>query len=271
MSLSARQYRGLGRKEARLLLRLAETKNVVFALSDAQDIVGPSAKNIVRGLVKKKWVLRLKRGLYVIVPLDMGLEGADAFLMHEFVIASFLTKSYYIAYWSALNHHGLTDQIPRTVFVATTTPKHPLHVLNTEYRFVKLSSRKFFGWEETEIESREVRISDGEKTVVDCLDHPENCGGIEQIAMSIYFYHVELDFERVVQHARKMGNATILKRLGYILENLDMMREYGDYLTGFIPTKGYPKLDPLSPRRGKHDSQWNLLVNCRLDPEGWMY
>jgi hypothetical protein len=24
-----------------------------------------------------------------------------------------------IAYWSALNHHGMTEQIPRTVFFAT--------------------------------------------------------------------------------------------------------------------------------------------------------
>jgi len=51
-----------------------------------------------------------------------------------------------------LNHHGLTDQIPRTTFIATTKARHPVQVLDVEYYFVKLAHSKFFGWQETEIE-----------------------------------------------------------------------------------------------------------------------
>ncbi len=68
-------------------------------------------------LMQKKWVLPLKRGLYAIVPLDVGVKGADSFILHNFVIASHLVEPYYIGYWSALNHYGFSEQIPKTTFI----------------------------------------------------------------------------------------------------------------------------------------------------------
>ena len=148
------------------------------------------------------------------VPLDVGVEGADVFVVHNFVIASLLVEPYYIGYWSALNYHGLTEQIPRTTFVATTRAKHSLQVLDSEYYFVKLTQNKFFGWQNVEIEDHALQMSNPEKTVADCLDHPEHCGGIEQVARAVYFSHQEIKLKHVVDCAKRMGNLTVLKRLG---------------------------------------------------------
>jgi len=272
MTLTAREYKpGLGKREASLIAGLAELGKTLFTVSDAREVVGPQAKDIIRWLVRKKWVLPLKRGLYAIVPLDVGVKGADAFVVHNFVVASLLVEPYYIGYWSALNHHGLTEQIPRTTFIATTKARHAVEVLDAEYYFVKLTPAKFFGWEEIEIEDRSVRISTPEKTVADCLDHPEHCGGIEQVAQALYFSHGEINLKRVVECAQQMRNRTILKRLGHILEATGLLRHYPGLLEDFRPSAGFPRLDPLSPRRGKHNSRWGLLVNCKLDPEGWRY
>ena len=129
-----------------------------------------------------------------------------------------LVDPYYIGYWSALNYHGLTDQIPRTTFVATTKARIRVKVLDEEYLFVKLAPRKFFGWQEIEVDGRTVRLSDPEKTLADCLDHPEHCGGIEQVARAVFFSHEEINLGRVADCAKRVGNRTILKRLGHILE-----------------------------------------------------
>jgi len=91
--------------------------------------------------------------------------------------------------WSALNYHGLSDQIPSSVFVCTTKAKRPLNVLNSKFVFVQLSKEKFIGIEKVNIEGREVNLSDKNKTVVDCLDHPEHAGGIDEIAKALYFNH----------------------------------------------------------------------------------
>jgi len=116
-----------------------------------------------------------------------------------------------------------------------------------------------------------VLLSDPEKTVADCLDHPEHCGGTEQVARAVFFNHREIDLGRVVKYAKRMGNRTILKRLGHILEVTGLLKRYEGLFNGFRPSAGFPKLDPLSPRKGRHDGRWGLLVNSRLDPEGWRY
>ncbi|MBD3155382.1 MAG: hypothetical protein GF368_01880, partial [Candidatus Aenigmarchaeota archaeon] len=191
----------------------------------------------------------------------------DAFIVHNFRIASKLTKSYYIGYWSALNYHGLTDEIPNTVFVATKKAKKPLEILNSKFYFVKLTEKKFFGYRKFEIEGKKVNVSDKEKTIADCLDHPEHAGGIDEIAKSIFFNHEELDFNIIEDYLIKMGNSAALKRLGYILEicGIDYEIDKSEL------SKGFNLLDTLSPKKGEYNKDWLLIINKKINPESWMY
>lgn len=207
----------------------------------------------------------------MIVPLDVGVKGADSFIRHNFVIASSLAKPYYIGFWSTLNYYGFSEQIPRTTFVATTQIVKPLEILDSNYYFVELVKRKFFGIKRIEIDRRKINISGPDKTMVDCLDHLEHCGGIDELARAIYFSHQELKLRRMKNYAVKMNNVTVLKRLGYILDKTGLLGNYEAIFEGFRPSQGYSLLDPLSPRKGKYDSRWNLLINSRINIEGWMY
>jgi len=272
MGLTTELYKsGLSQKESYLISSLAKEKKDIFTLKDAQKFVPEGTKKIVNSLVKKKWVLDLKRGLYALVPLDVGPEGADSFLVHSFVIAPYLVKPYYIGFWSALNYHGLTEQIPRDTFIASTKPKRPVKVLTWSYVFVEMREHKFFGYETYEIEGKKIHISSPEKTIVDCLDHPEHAGGIEEVARAIYFNVKDLDIGKIIEYAKRMKNAAILKRLGFILEKTGLLPKYENYFSDFVPTKGYSSLDPLSPKKGKHNSKWGLLINLDLNPERWFY
>ncbi len=53
---------------------------------------------------------RVERGAYVIIP--RGTEKGK-FSPHEFLIGKLLIDPSVISFWSALNYHGLTEQIPR--------------------------------------------------------------------------------------------------------------------------------------------------------------
>lgn len=260
------KYKGLTENESFLLRSLARVDKKIFTKEDAEKFIR-NPKKIIHSLSKKGWILRLKRGMYAIVPLEIGPEGADAFTIHDFVIASHLVKPYYIGYWSALNYHGLTDEIPRTVFIATLKAKKPLRILYSEFYFVKLTGKKFFGFEKIEIEGEKVNISNKEKTIADCLDHPEHAGGIEEVARSIYFNYEEINLERVEEYIVRMGNLTALKRFGYILEKCGI--EYKVKTKKL--SKGFGMLDPLSPKTGVYDKKWLLLINKEINPKGWMY
>ena len=58
-------------------------------------------------LEKGGWIKRIERGKYLIIPL--GREK-DKYTINEFLIGSLLVDPYAIAYWSALNHYGLTNR-----------------------------------------------------------------------------------------------------------------------------------------------------------------
>jgi predicted transcriptional regulator of viral defense system len=262
---------GLTPREAFFLSTLAREGRAIFSMSDARQILGAKTRQTLSLLSKKKWVLRLRRGLYVIVPIDAGVRGSESFIVHDFVIASHLASPYYVGFWSALNHHGLTDQIPRTVFVATTRPRKPLKILTSTFRFVQLAPKKFIGIETASLEDAEVRISSKEKTLVDCLDHPELAGGIEEVARAVYFNHRELDWAKVRKFTLKGGSIAVFKRLGYILERCDLFQTYRRVFTKVVLTEGYPKLDTVGPLKGKLNERWKLRVNVELDPERWMY
>lgn len=262
---TTKKYKGLGDKESFLLLSLARKDKQIFTIDDAKEIM-ERPKKIIYSLSKKGWILHLKRGLYAIVPLEIGPKGADAYIIHDFVIASYLSKPYYIGYWSALNYHGLTDEIPRTIFVATLDAKKPLKVLYSEFYFVKLAKKKFFGFGPVEMEERKINISNREKTIADCLDHPEHAGGIEEVARSIFFNHKELNFELIERYLLKMGNLTALKRFGYILETCNL-----EYKIKASLSKGFGLLDPLSSRKGLYNKKWMLIVNKEIVPKRWMY
>ena len=272
MEPTAQNYNlSLGDKEAFLVRALAQEQKPIFSAADAARLLGRDARHVLHRLARKRWVLPLARGLYALVPLDVGVAGAEVFTLHSFVTASLLADPYYIGFWSALNYHGLTEQIPRTVFIATTLSKHPVTVLSQECRFVRLSPRKFFGWQEVEIDGHPVRVSAPEKTIADCLDRPQYCGGIETVARALYFSHPEVDIPKVVAQAERMGNRSILKRLGFILERTGLLDQYAPLLPKAAPAAGFTKLDPLSRRSGRHDTRWGLLVNYDLNPEGWSY
>jgi predicted transcriptional regulator of viral defense system len=254
---------GLTRNESLLLSSLSEKGKTIFRIEDVVNELMCSykyAKVLANNLTKKKWVINLRRGVYLIVPLSAGVSAH--YTEHEFVIASRLVSPYYIAYWSALNFHGFTEQTPFTVFVATTKRTKNREVLNTKYNFVTLSKRKFFGFEPTAVSTYKINISDREKTLADALDHPEYCGGISEAAKSLWNAKEKVSMEKIVSYAERMRNTAIVKRLGYLLEslNINVDSEILSKMRGMI-SPGMSALDPTCPRKGTYNTRWNLLLN----------
>lgn len=247
---------------------LSYAGKTIFTTEDLKEFTD-NPKNLLDWLVRKKWILRIKKGVYLIAPLEAGEKGAANYTVHSFVLASVLVEPYYIAYWSALNYHGLTDQTPPAVYIATTKPRNSRIILDARFRFVTIPQSKIFGVEETEIENRKVKISSIEKTVVDCLDHPEHCGGIDEIAKALYFSKKEIDPNTLVAFAQKIGNKAVLKRLGYLSETLGMEKPL-DLLRSATLSAGYSRLDPSVKKRGYIVEKWKLIVNVPIDPSKWL-
>jgi len=259
------ERKSLGGTSGRLLATLAARGQKLFTSQDALEVLGGDPQAIAKllhDLVNRRWLKRLEKGKYMILPLASGVEGLYTY--HEFVIAASLVSPYYISYWTALNYYGFTEQVSQTVFVATTRRKQEVEVSGLTYKFVTLVPRKFFGFVQEWIEEQKVNVAQPEKAVLDCLDHPEYAGGIVEAAKGLWYGAEEgrLDFEVLTQYAESMGNRTIFKRLGYLAEIFDLpVRGKCVETWQRMTSSGYSLLDPLASRNGPYNSRWKLKVN----------
>ena len=201
--------RTLGARESRLLCEASSRGKTVLTTDDAREILGEEkVRLLLSRLSKKRWLKRLEKGKYLILPLSAGTKGLYSY--DGVVLVDKLVSPYAIAYWSALNFYGYTEQIPSTIFVATTKRKKDLEIkeMGLRFKFVTVVEKKFFGNKKRWIGDKQVIITDREKTIVDCLDHPEQCGGIVESAKGVWqgFTQQELDPKTVTEYAPVRAN-----------------------------------------------------------------
>jgi len=257
--------RQLGKIEAAFLAKAGA--HTTFGLAFARQILGhtkhdPTPQFLER-LQSKGWIRRIRRGRFAVVPLSSGEDRSPQ--LHEFVVAMELVSPAVIAFWSALNHHGMTEQLPRTVFVATDHPvrRQPGDVLGVTYKIVSLRPGKMFGVMKDWVDEIPFNVTDREKTIVDGLDLPQYVGGVSEITKALTGSWKLLDEKKLRKYAAKIGNSAVAKRLGFMMETLEL----GDVeaLRAAIPrASGFSSLDPTMPKRGKYNRRWGLLVNAEI-------
>ena len=100
-------------------------------LKNILDLDNRTINEIVENLVVKGFLSRIERGKY-----------CRANFRDENVIGTFLAKESAVAYWSALNLHGLTEQFPNKIFIQTTQLKKEVEFAGTTYQFIKIQPNK---------------------------------------------------------------------------------------------------------------------------------
>ncbi len=255
----------LGRSEARFLARVSG--RAAFTTEEAQTTLAykgeDSTQKFLERLQTKGWIRRIRRGRFAVIPLSSGHDRTPQ--LHEFVVAMELVSPAAIAYWSALNHNGMTEQLPRTVFVATDHPvrRPPSEVLGVSYKIISLRPEKFFGIVKDWIDEMPFMVTDREKTIIDGLDLPQYAGGVEEISKALSTAWTQLDEAKLRKYAAKIGNSAVAKRLGYLMEtlglgNVEKLRK----AVALAP--GFSLLDPTMPHNGKYNRRWGLLINTEI-------
>jgi len=253
---------GLSTRESRLLARLAGAGHQIISVDDIEttlEVPPNTAREIASRLTEKGWLDRLFPGTYLIIPLTAGEEAV--YTTHEYLIAAHVAEPMYIGYYSALSHHGLTEQVPRTVYVVTPTRAQSREIHGVPYRVTTVTERKFFGFEPTSIEGTTVQVSDLEKTLVDCADHPEFCGGLRELATAMRTADERgCDWLTVGEYLERLDNGAATKRIVYLADQLGIDLPAREELVASF-TSGYSLLDPTRPDTGSTDSTYRLRIN----------
>ncbi len=258
---------GLGASSARLLRQLAGNGKSIFGHRDALRIWEGSRaglNNLLHRLAKRRWITRIERGKYMILPFEAGPSGQ--YTEHEFVIASRLVRPYMIGLWSALNHHGLTEQIPDRVYLISPRTKHRYEgtLAGVSYRIFMVPKDNFFGTTFAWIGRHKVWVTDLERTLLDAVLWPQHCGGFAEVAKAFKTAGAKVDLHKLEQYAGIIERGVAFKRLGILgewlgwpLENLLRWRRR--------VSKGVGLLDPAGPKSGPQVSRWKIRLNFHLE------
>lgn len=252
MAISTYISENLTHAQMSVMRFIDENEMDIFSLEDIKELLGDESENIneiIENLVHKKFLSRIERGKYCRV----NFRG-------EKVIGCFLVSDGAVAYWSALNLHGLTEQFPNTVFVQTTHMKKGKSVFGVAYHFVKIKKTKQSGIETQGVGSYKFRITDKEKTIVDCFDIPQYSGGYSELIRA--FSIADVDQDKMIRYCKDIGNISVIKRLGFLTELLKKAKM--SRFLKFAETAVNPRyvlLDPFGQEKGVFINKWKLRLN----------
>lgn len=253
--------------EASFLTTVAARGNDIFTTRDAYEVLGKSkaTRDVVDRLVEKGWLERIEKGKYLIVPLKAGPDRV--WTEDALVIAQYLVEPSTVAYWSALSYWNLTEQAPRITYVQTTARRENRRptVLGMRFRIVRVKPQKFFGNHAQYANESSIRVTDREKTIIDCLDRPELSGGVAEVAKALREGDGNFNWERATDYLCRFGSGTVVKRLGFLIESQALRHppegELLDAWMGLL-TAGISPLDPSTPRKPHRIvTRWRIEVN----------
>ena len=262
-----RSTKSLGKSGSRLLIRLAEQDKHIFNCTDAHallDVSDAATRKLLSELVNKKWLVQLTRGKYLVVPMSAG-EGAE-FSESWYVVAKYLIepKRYFLSHYSAMEIHNMTTHPISTVFISTPHKKRKIESLGATFQFVYIADAKMWGSTDTwATPTEKVRVSDLERTIIDCLNNPRLCGGVSEIAKGIFIRQSDIDSAKLLKDVQSFGSKAVAKRLGFLLDMYGFAGEIASELKK-ITGSSYVPLDPSLPSAGKYLRRWHLRLN--LDP-----
>lgn len=221
--------------------------------------------NTLSQLVKSRHIVRVRRGLYEIVPLEhVGNEKPAA---DKFLLARKITSPYCLTHHSALEIHGVANTaIYNVVTLASPNQFRSFEYEGVRYRWIR--RRHLTGIQKTIWSSAQITVTDRERTILDCIDQTELAGGFEEAFKSLSSM-MNVNLDKLYDYARAQRKKIIFHKLGFFLsqeqirdrwrvdeEHLaEIKRNLSSKIYYFLARKGF----------GRLVKEWNLVVPSNIE------
>lgn len=258
----------LGPISATFINEMLNRAKTIFTLDDAASLYGKDKHQtgkFLSTLLKRNIICRLKAGVYLI--LIAGQENIQ--LSNWPLIARELTSGndYYIGYYSAMRILGMTTHPLTHIYIVMSKRHRIKHFNKLTYHFIYSKPEHIWGINNYWITKQEkIFVSDLERTILEGLDRPDLCGGIKEVVRGLWSQHQKINWQKIIDYASRFHSKAALKRLGFILELLNIGNDYLPILIILISSaKDYVLLDPNGLKEGRYTSHWKLRINMNID------
>lgn len=234
----------------------------VFNLEDAKKVVGSigNTKVILNSYLKKGLIKRVRRNLYCAVSLENREATADRYL-----VASKINNDAYLAYHSAFEIHGLSHQVSFIVYVASGQKISDFEFEGVLYKYVGKGLKE--GITHYHLNNK-IKFTDLERTVVDCLDRLDYCGGVHELDEILKICRV-LDETKLAKYLEIYDKRILYKKAGYFMERYQQSLGITNDLLSHIEKKTGNTRSYLDEKakngNGILIKRWGLIVPKTLE------
>ncbi|MGB4811049.1 MAG: hypothetical protein WBP13_01010 [Methylophilaceae bacterium] len=195
----------------------------------------------------------------------------------------------YLSHLSAMAYHGVTDRLPRTVFVSTPSIKEWKYFASeqmqkdlgsyygqyVEHRLPRLTRpnvKKIAGsiinithsshlGAYRNVQGKALRVSTIGRTFLDMLRAPELCGGMQHV-IDVYKNYSKQYFRQILDEVDKYGKNIERSRAGYILESIVNLSDPRiDAWQSQVQRGGSRKLDSSNEYSPFFSERWAISLN----------
>jgi predicted transcriptional regulator of viral defense system len=259
-------YKTLSSRSAHVMKHFIDLNRAAFTLHEAYALLKTSTKDAVkklmRDMIKRGLLLRLKEGVYWIIPYE---QDSKTYFPNWHLVAKYLVgdAEHYIGYYCAMEIHSLTTQpsLVERIVVNQQIKPSIFDIQGIKFQFIYHNEYHFFGSKAIWLDAfNKVSCSDLEKTFVDSLFKPDYAGGIAEITKALYNSKDKIDYHKLYQYCERFKTQSVIKRLGFLLELLEINNPISEALQR-IKSNSFILLEPSYEKKGKWIHKWNILQN----------
>src|SRR3989304_3129118 len=149
--------------ERNILVYIKQLKRPIFTTHKLNSLSGKSASAVTQALnylVKQGLLTKVYRGVWVEADQKISPYSLAPFLKPE--------NRVYVSFLSALHLHGIIEQIPQVITLASTSHTRKVKTAIASYIVHRISPKFFFGFDWYK-SSQNFLIAEPEKALADCL------------------------------------------------------------------------------------------------------
>jgi len=178
-----------------------------------------AAKELLRRYKKSGLISRIRRDLYCVNDL-----ANKATVPTKFEIAGQITPSAYLSYHAALEYYGLVNQVFYELHISSDERFNSFDYEGIRYTYCK--SGTSLGVVNPPMDAM-VKVTDLERTVVDCMDSIERSGGLEELVMcfSLITYLKE---KQVLTYLESYNKQFLYQKAGFVLSYFQQELKFSD-------------------------------------------
>lgn len=232
----------------------------IFSLEDVMDalsVTKPSAAKLLQRLRDKGIVQHIRKNLYTAIELASGQPLVD-----KYEVGSSVSPTSYIGWHTALEFHGLAHQVFYNAYVGSESRFNRFTFGGTEFEHcVAPISADAQAGVITPTLSPHVRVTDLERTFVDCCDRLDRSGGAGELFHCLEGI-VMLNEDKLRGYLQLYDKAFLYQKTGFMLERIQAQAHISGELIGFCRKQAGNSVKRLTNASDSthYVSRWKLYV-----------